>query len=149
MHCGANVETGFLGRCYKDWREERYYEENASFEKCAIRVEEGVLRSGYDPRNPRTVLARDFRNDISIYLDRPKELELYPSVGYQLDWNHGVDFFLKYKGIRTTFDLTKTRGGKEKYLADFILTLEAIRKKRYKRMLALSVAWTFELPIEQ
>lgn len=89
---------------------------------------------GYDPTDPDRESANNLhaQTALALGLEDFSELKLYTAVGSPLDRYHGVDAFMKFKGMVITFDATldkrkKVEAGDAK--ADFILTEDDVDDK--------------------
>lgn len=80
-----------------------------------------------DPANPRAPLLRDIKEALIDQMDlsdkEADELKLYTAVDTPLDYLHGTDAFIEYKGIVVSIDITKKMSGTGKK-ADVIITEE-------------------------
>jgi len=89
---------------------------------------------GTDPTEPDKEPARDLHAQIAIALGLEdfSELKFFTAVGSPLDRYHGVDAFIKFKGVVVTFDATldkRKKEGTDGAKADFALTEDDVNDK--------------------
>jgi len=113
MYTGHLFEEEVLGKCR--WTSKDYI----PFRKAMDIVKKN---QAVDPTDPKSGAANDFHALVceELGVDDYTEVSLYTSVGSPLDYYHGVDAFVEWKGAFVSIDLTLDKG-KVEYKADIIL----------------------------
>lgn len=110
---GHQFEREILGISGEDCRKCHYVE----YDIALIRAQEACRLRRFKPKNPETPVGHQMYSCVKSYLDLyshipgyptylAKELEFYPSVGTELDYYHGVDFFFKSREFIVTVDIS-------------------------------------------
>jgi len=80
----------------------------ATFQESIEAVKKMQGQFNWNPKRPKTELSRDLFNNVCLFLnaEEAKRLRLFVSVGTELDFRYGTDFFFESKGSVATVDLT-------------------------------------------
>lgn len=115
-YTGRLYEREVLGSCKVAWDGKSY----VAYDEALHGVIEG---QPWDPRDPTPRAASDLHASIALALgiEDWSKLGLFTAVGSPLDFFHGIDGFIAYRGRYVTFDVT-TNPHKDEAKADFVVT---------------------------
>ena len=153
---GYAFETAVLGVSSRLTRKRvrEHYKHGAEFMAVVSVVKDIQNKLGdWNPKEPRTEPARILFDEVSSHLKLEKHnLRLYISVGTQLDYDYGADFFfaLKRGNVEAivTVDLTVSKR-KEEHKAEIVITVEDLRDESRRSQLVEIISRRLEKKLEK
>ena len=112
----VNVKTGedferlVLGISHADVGKS-HRKSKATFQESIEAVMKMQGQFNWNPKRPRTELSKGLFNNVCLFLnaEEARKLRLFVSVGTELDFRFGTDFFFESGGSVATVDLTISR----------------------------------------
>lgn len=135
---GRKLEQSFFGFTLPDDANLFYGPEEYSNFFDSLEEMMRIQPEGYDPRNPSGGCNKQFLDSVRSKMPVGQDqFKLYIAIGTKLDFWHGADAVIRWRGVNVTLDVTVDPN--KEYKADFCIFPEDIESGRVYTTIAQDI----------